>query len=649
MKRFIILLSLFMISTMSLLADGINGKTQHVHLDAYPDKIQVSAGEEVSILVDMKIDKHWWTYPVSEQMGSTPTEFTVITEGVLENPYKIFSKVPKVKVDPVFESEVEYFKRKAKFVLVMKAIRDIDFSAETIELNCKIQQCDSTTCLDGNIKFTVTPEATPVAPELLEKFRKYDVTYDPEMGYPIATFEKVDTPKEEVKEDKSNVSEAPTAAEEESKGLWSVIVMAMFNGLISIFMPCVFPMIPITVSFFLARSKDGGNGLRDAITYALGIIAVFTLFGALVAVMLKVFNIDILQGVNSPWFNSAIVIIFGAFGLSLLGAFEIQAPTSLTNKIDSKSRSSKGIGSVLLMSVVFALASFSCTGPFISTALVSALEHGSWVDPIVSMIAFSAVLASPFFFLALAPKALDKMQAGAWMNNIKIVLGFIVILMMTKYLNAALGAWVGELPRNAIMALYAGVSLLITLYILGVWRSKHDAPVDSLGTTRIIFAMVFAFTTFYFVAGLSGMSMGFLEGYFPSRSANTAVVSGGSNSAVISWEHDYAASLEKAKAEGKNVFVDFTGISCTNCKKMEGDMFPRATVIAGINEMVPVKLYTDKRGEEYEKNKELRIKKFHSMANPLYVIVTPEGEEIARMNYTSDEKEFTDFLAKGKK
>ena len=643
MKRFYITLILFLFCGISLFSQTDN---QHIKFEFFPEKLQVKAGEEVNVLLWMKIDKGWHTYPIHEQMGSTPTEFFVKEEGTFELISKIYAKNPKVKFDSTFESEVEYYKGKANFILVLKALKDIDFSTENYSMSVKVQQCDDETCVDGVFISPILPEVATIPADMINGMREYVVTYDPDYGYPMATFE-TEEAVSEVVEEKEEAEAVVEDDSKEKKGFWGMILVALFNGLVAIFMPCVFPMIPITVSFFLKRSEDGGNGMRDAIVYAFSIVATFTIFGGIIAVAMKVFNVDLLSVVSTPVFNIIIVGIFIFFGLSLFGAYEIQAPAGLTNKLDAKSRNSKGILSVVLMAIVFALASFSCTGPFISAALVTAIEQGSWVSPLISMACFSAVLASPFFFLALSPGLLNKTKAGAWMNNIKIVMGFIVIAFSTKYLTVALVGWGIEIPRNLIMAIYASCGLIVTLYVLGVWRSKHDAPVDSLGYPRILFALAFALLTFYFVSGFGGQSMGFFEGMLPARSATSMTVAG-TLSSSIDWGHNYEEALVKAKEEGKNVFVDFTGVSCTNCKKMEGDIFPRPAVIEGIKQYVAIKLYTDKRGDEYKANKELRNNTFHSYANPLYVIVTPEGEEIARINYSSEE-DFLDFLTKGTK
>lgn len=644
MKKVLLLLTLFFISFIA-----INAQDKHVKLEVSAEKTVIKSGEETRLLVNMTIDEHWYTYAINAQLnkegiGPQATEFSIKPDDAFEKIAKIYAQKPKSKKDEGFQMDILHYKEKAYFIIKVQAKKDIDFGKDKIDLVAYLQQCDATKCLPGE-EFTATISKQPakISEDMLKSTIEYSITYDGS-GYPVATS------KESLKaEDKTKTSEKAEIKEEKSGGsIWSMIIRALGDGILSIFMPCVFPMIPITVSFFTKRSestKGKGRGMRDAVAYALGIVGSFTLFGLLVSLIFGAAGMQDL--VSSPWFNFFVVGIFLFFGLSLLGAYEIQVPTKLTNKIDAKSRNTSGLTSVFLMSATFALASFSCTGPFIADSLVAA-AHGSWFYPMIAMMCFSAALAFPFFFLALFPAALNKMpSAGAWMNNIKIVLGFVVLAIATKYLNNALQVWGMDLSRGFVLSIYTACCLLITLYILGVFKTKMDAPVESVGTMRILFAVIFATMTIFIFSGFFGGSLGFLEGMLPARTLTEISSVNGQN---VEWLHNYDEAIAKAKEEEKNVFLDFTGMNCTNCKKMDGDMFPRPAVQEALNKMVKVKLYTDKRNDpESERYKKMQIDVYGTVALPTYIIITPEGKELGRISYTNSESEFLEFLAKGAK
>jgi len=638
MKYIAVLFAIIFALTISINAD----ETTKITIKANPNKLLVKAGETVDILVKINVDKKYYTYALEtqlnkDQIGPTPTEITIQPAESFEPINTIFAKEPKVKPDEGFEMDIKYYKDEAYFVLKLVATKDIDFSKDSIFASMYAQTCDHSQCFPPEeFKSVVSGNVVEINDEIYSHCLEYSVEIVE--GYPVATLKNGTNKQNEVESSKTKVKQ-------ESKGsLLDLILRALANGILSLFMPCVFPMIPITVSFFTKRSENNkGKGLADAITYALGIVGTFTVFGLLVSVIFGATGMQ--DMVSNPWFNIFVVAIFIFFGLSLLGAYEIQVPTSITNKLDAKSRQGNGMFSVILMSATFSLASFSCTGPFIADALVAS-AGGDWFYPMISMIAFSAALAFPFFFLALFPAAMSKMpRAGAWMNSIKIVLGLVVVSLATKYLHSALLGWGTGLERNFVLAIYAGVGLLITLYILGVFKTPHDAPVNGIAYLRLLFALLFATLTFYMISGFTGGSLGFMEGMLPAREITSTSVN-----AADDWLHSYDEAIAKAKETNKNVFLDFTGQNCTNCKKMDGDMFPRPAVAEAMSKMVKVKLYTDIRNDaESNKNKKMQLEQFGTVALPTYIIINPDGKEIARISYTSSEDEFLNFLNKGAK
>ncbi|MCK5742103.1 MAG: thioredoxin family protein, partial [Chlorobi bacterium] len=336
-------------------------------------------------------------------------------------------------------------------------------------------------------------------------------------------------------------------------------------------------MIPITVSFFAQRAEGnkGGSGLKDATAYALGIIAFFTGLGFIFSLIFGPAGIQ--EFAKNPWVYLFIGGIFIMFTFNLLGAFEIQMPTGMMNKLNKKSQTGKGIAAVLIMSLTFSLASFSCTGPFVGAVLMSA-SQGEWFYPIIGMLSFSTVLAAPFFLLALFPAALTSMpRAGAWMNNIKIVMAFIVLPTSLYFIsNAFVDFGIGFLTREVFLSIAAMCMLMNFLYLLGVFKTDMDASVQHLSVTRMFLALVFGALTLFLMSGLFGRQLGELETFLPQSETSVAVAGGTASHAE--WLTNYDEALVKAKAENKPIFIDFTGKKCTNCKKMERTIFPQAMI-----------------------------------------------------------------------
>ncbi|MFP4369046.1 MAG: protein-disulfide reductase DsbD family protein [Candidatus Kapaibacterium sp.] len=621
-------------SVNSFAQDMFEANTDNASVKAWPSKQQVSAGEEFSLKVDIEIKGKWYTYGFEEQIGPdgigpSPTEFYFFPEGKIEKSGDIKAPEPRNKFDEGFQFDVDYYKGSFTVEVAVKALEDIDFSNEKIEASVYMQLCKDEICLPpADYKAVIASE-----------------TYNPENLEIGAAKKKAGTKDEELK---SAADDEEEPSEAGGKNIWVTILISMGAGAAALLTPCVFPLVPITVSFFTQRSeKASSKGLRDAIVYALGIVFTFTALGLVFSLVFGASGIQELTA--SPWVNLFIVAIFLFFGLSLLGAYEIQIPTSITNNLNRKSQTGTGLSSVILMGLTFSLASFSCTGPLIAAALVSTAE-GDWFYPMVSMLSFSAVLAAPFFLLALFPTALKSLpKAGGWMNNVKVVLGMIVLAVTLKYLNNALLNWDAEISRGIFLAFWIGIGLLTTLYILGIFRMSHDTPVEKVSVVRIFFALVFAAFTFYLLSGYTGKQLGELEAFLPEPDQASLVVGGTMTNAADSspWYDNYEEAVQAAKEENKNIFIDFTGKFCTNCKMMERTVFPLPEVASEMNEMVKVKLITDLRKEPYISNKQFQLEKFKTIAIPFYAILTPEGEVIDTKSYTKNASAFAEFLSKG--
>lgn len=637
-----------LIAALALVCFSINAYSatnQHFKLTAKPSVLSVKAGESFWIKLTVSFDKGWHSYANKKivgplGIGPEPTSFRFEPKSAIQIDGKTINPKFKKKYDEGFETNIELLEGVSNFEIPVKAKKDIDFSKEKITAVVTAQQCDETSCLPTtDFKVTVSKEIytpTKAAPEAAPE----EVKEEPA---PVQNTQPAQQPAP-AKVDNKKAEQAKPQANGQSDLLTMIIVSAL-AGFGAFITPCVFPMVPITVSFFTKRNEQTkGKGLRDAIIYALGIIITFTAVGLLFAAIMGPAGAQQMAG--NPWFNLAIVAIFLLFGFSLFGAYEIQLPTSWSNKLNAKSMSSQGISSVILMSITFALTSFSCTGPLISAALVSA-STGEWFYPAVSMISFSTTLSAPFFLLALFPSALNSLpRAGGWMNNVKVVLGFIVLAITMKYLNNALIVWNMEIPRDLFLSLWIGIALLLTLYILGVFKTSHDSPVDRVGTLRLVFAIVFAGATFYLVSGFAGKQLGFLESFLPMPD-ETAVVAtvGGAPAAPAHavWMDSYKAATEAAIKDNKYILVDFTGKTCTNCKVMKKKVILNAKVQPLLSNFALAELYTDDKV-----NYDIQMRLFNSVALPLYAIIDPNGEKIiAKIEFTSDVDEFIKFLDNG--
>jgi len=447
-------------------------------------------------------------------------------------------------------------------------------------------------------------------------------------------------------------------------GILGFLWIAIVAGATSLLTPCVFPMIPITVSFFTKRAEKKTKGLVDSIAYGLGIMSTFTILGVILAAVLGPTGVG--DFATNPWVNIFIAGIFFIFAFNLFGAFEIQIPTKILNKLNMASRKN-GIFSVILMGLTFSLTSFTCTVPFVGTALISASD-GEWFYPIIGMLAFSGTFAIPFFLLSLFPRSLSSLpKAGGWMNNLKVVMGFLEIAAALKFVSNVDLVWGwGILSRELFLSVWIGCCLLSAIYLLGFFRMPLDTALEKVGALRAVFVIVFMTCTFYFLSGLFGKPLGELDAFLPPDNYRELMNGTSTNMAVNSkevvthkkveakdyvahdnWHSDYKAALAESKKTKKPIFIDFTGFTCTNCRWMEKNMFIKQSVRERLDQFVKVQLYTDRPQEPYVSNKRMQLDRFKDVALPLYVIVTPDDKTIATISYTRSEEEFVGFLDKG--
>jgi thiol:disulfide interchange protein len=607
----------------------------------------IEKGDGIYTLVaTATIDDHWHVYSkdLPSEDGPIATEF-VFLEGSYELVGDIREKGELIQeYDPNFMMDLSYYSN--------KMIMEQDFKingAMNVKGEIYFMTCDAEKCLPPeSIEFEINAKDGKL------------------VGGEASA---VDTT-----EDAPAVEDEDTEKEEEgSGGLWGIFAFGFLGGLTALLTPCVFPMIPMTVSFFTKQSGTKAKGISNAIIYGLFIVSIYTLLGFAVTV---IFGADALNALSTNvWFNLAFFLLLIVFAISFLGAFEITLPSSFVNKVDQQSYQG-GIIGIFFMALALSLVSFSCTGPIIGTLLVEAAVHGGVAGPLVGMGAFSLALALPFALFAAFPGWMNSLpKSGGWLNSVKVVLGFIEIGLAFKFLsNADLVVQAGYLTREIFIAIWIAVSAMLTLYLLGFIRMPHDSPLERLTVGRTLFGTLFLTFTIYLIPGLWGAPLKLISGFPPpmfySESPNGFGGGGGnvahaSSSDVIpdgadpshcphslNCFHDYEQGMAYAKEVNKPVLLDFTGWACVNCRKMEESVWSDPRVLDILRgDVVLISLYVDEKTklpkeEQYESkttgkkiktvgNKwaDFQIKHFQSNSQPQYVIIN--HEEIKPLNGTA--------------
>jgi thiol:disulfide interchange protein len=393
-----------------------------------------------------------------------------------------------------------------------------------------------------------------------------------------------------------------------------------------------------------------GKPARNALIYAGGIMATFTVLGMAIAVLVGAGGIN--RFAANPWVNLLVTGIFLAFAFNLFGAYQIALPASVLTRLDTATRRTGGseTAGILAMGLTFTLTSFTCTAPFVGTLLVRAAQ-GTWIWPLCGLLVFSAVFALPFFLLALMPSAVATLpRSGPWLQSAKVLMGFIELATAMKFLsNADLVLRWGIFTRTVVLVIWLGIAVAAALYLLGVagWRPGQSR--SRLTPARMLAALVPLTVAVYVARGLGGRRLGELESFVPPPEG--AVTSGMTSvRGELPWlVNDYDGGLARARVEHKQVMVDFTGYTCTNCRWMEANMFPRDEVKRELGRFVRVRLYTDGQGELYQRQQRMEQEKLGTVALPYYVIVDTLGAVKAQfLGMTRNRDEFVQFLSRGR-
>ncbi len=597
-------------------------------------------GEKIEAKLKANIEPNWHLYDIEQPgKGPFPTKITV-PEGLsfaLEGNPKSSGAI--TKYDPNFQIDTKFFADKAEFIVPIKA--NGEANGDDLAINVRYQVCDDKVCLP--------PKTVKVSFNGFE-----DVKRSSQSSVVGGQQNQNDqqTPTNDINTANSDNSiNSPNSIN--SENLWGFIWLAITLGALSLLTPCVFPMIPITVSYFTNHSSgDRKKAVKLATVYSLGIIATFTILGMLLAIFVGAAGINLFAA--NPWVNLLITGIFLFFAFNLFGAYEIAIPTGVLTKLDGLTRSKEGEGSgiigALLMGLTFTLTSFTCTSPFVGTILVSA-ANGSWQMPLVGMLAFSSIFALPFFVLALVPQYVSSLpRAGGWMNSIKVAMGFLEVAAAMKFISNVDLIWKwGIFTRPVVLAIWIALFGVLAIYLLGKFQLPHDSKPERIGAFRLMSAVLSLAIAFFLLTGLFGAKLGELESFLPpDLEGNSAKFFGGKSSEELKWiDNDLDKAIAQAKTENKKVFIDFTGYTCTNCRWMEANVFVKKEVEAEMSKFVLAKLYTDDGSENNTKQQEYQEKTFQTVALPFYAILDGEGKTVSTFpGLTRNVDEFLGFLQK---
>ncbi len=656
MKKLLILFAVFLTlgAVNAQILEPIKWKT----------KVEKISESEYNLVFEAEIKEHWHLYTQKEiEGGNLPTEI-IFDDEKSGKDFELIGKPTESEsitaYDKVFALDLNFFEDKGTFT---QKIKRLNKDIKTIKAEIAYQACDDKTCI----------------------YPSKNMTFD--LSKAVSVLDK--KVEEVIVEEQNNSSE---------KSLWGTFFIAFILGFGVLLTPCVFPMIPMTVSFFTKQSKDRATGIKNAFLYGFFIIVIYTLLGSLVSALFG--SNAMYEFSTGVIFNAIMFIVLVAFAFSFMGAFEIMLPNSFMNKVDSQSNRGGVIG-IFFMALALAVVSFSCTFPIAGTALLDAATKGG-IAPIISMLGFSTAIAIPFVLFAVFPGWLNGLpKSGGWLNTVKVVLGFLELAFAFKFLSMIdlVLEW-HFLEREVFIAIWVAIFGTLGLYLLGKITLPHDSPLKSISVGRLSLAIIVIAFTLYLIPGLWGAPLKLISGFPPPMSTNAESPYGvgftkqqkqvvtssnalnesenyASNSKLPEHAHlgpndlvvfnDYQQGLAYAKSVNKPVMLDFTGITCVNCRKMEEQVWVKNNIFNTLNnDIIIISLYVDDRtklpkSEQYEseltgnsvktygqKWLEYQQTRYNTNAQPLYIIQDTNGKDLNKpVGYTPDSNEYYNWLQEG--
>ena len=622
-----VLLCLLVLASAALSCLGWAQLPSPAKWSARVEPAKAAPGSKVELVIRAEIPAPWHLYSTKKfAVGEGPfgTEISLPKGGAVAEVGKAGQGSPIRKADKNFPgAQVEYYEGSAEFRVPLRLAKTARGTTR-IGASVLFQLCNDGQCLPPNysnpvkLSGTVDVSGAPVV----------DSTPLVAPGAP-ASGASVSTP-------------VPKEPAPESKGLLAYLGVAIGAGFLALLTPCVFPMIPITVSFF-SKTTPGQSPLKKALAYCAGIVGTFTALGVAVAAVFGATGLQTLA--TNPWLNLGLAAVFVALAASLLGFFEIGVPASLLNRFDAHGRT--GLVAPVLMGLTFSLTSFTCTLPFVGSVLVAA-SQGRFVWPVVGMLGFSTAFCLPFFLLALFPAALAKMpRSGAWLATVKAFMGFVELAAAVKFVSnfdlQAVPNGLGVVTREAFLAVWFGIALLAALYLLGVVRLP-EVPDGKIGLFRRAVGVATLVGAGYLLLAINGRPLGALTALLPPN-PYPGRETGATRTDGLVWLSDYETAATQAKAAGKPLFIDFTGVTCTNCREMEQNVFPVPEINRRLKEYVLVRLYTDRDRPDDRSNQKLLEKMTNTVTLPSYVANATGTPQVGA--FTRDTDAFAAFLDRG--
>ena len=654
------------------------GNAQILEPVKWSTKIEKKSETNFVLIFDGIIEKDWHMYSQFTPEGG-PLALEIVFKNQKGN-YDLIGKAKEGKTrtafNDIFGVNETFFEGKAH---IEQEIKILNPNLKTIEVEFDFQVCKEV-CINSNKKFSIAVpsllKVNAVIPTITEsKLDETKVT-----GIAVDTLSKEATPEvlklEKIDNATSRVVDdvqKPTPA----RSLWSVFLVAFLFGFTALLTPCVFPMIPMTVSFFTKQSKTRAAGIRNAIIYGISIIVIYVSLGFLVS---SIFGADALNSLaTNVWFNIGFFILLVIFATSFLGGFEIMLPNSWANKVDQQADRG-GIIGILFMALALAIVSFSCTGPIVGSLLVEAATNGV-IGPIVGMFGFSLALALPFMLFAMFPGWLNSLpKSGGWLNTVKVVLGFLELALAFKFLsNADLVLQLHLLEREVFLVIWIAIFGALAFYLFGKITLPHDSPLQHISVGRLYLGLITLAFTVYLIPGLWGAPLKLISAFPPPTQYSESPHGIGSSNAVSSSKDlpkgakigvhgivifdDYENGLAYAKSVHKPIMLDFTGHACVNCRKMENNVWSDSKVLPILkNDVVVISLYVDDKrelpadkqfvtasGDKIEtigdKWTDFMISRYKTNTQPLYVLTDLEGNNLNTANPTISYVNTEEYLA----
>lgn len=633
-------------------------------------RVEKKSETEFILIMDAKIDNGWHFYSQNTpDGGALPAVFTFKDA---KGNYQLVGKTTEGQYEKhfneIFEVDEYFFTKSAQFKQTIKVLNP---NLRMIKATLEGQTCIDGKCIQEDETFTFA------LPEMKVEESPITTAVDTSITPIIAT----DTVKETTvsKETPAPIENNPD--KNEKKGLLTIFFLAFLGGFAALLTPCVFPMIPMTVSFFTKQSKTKAEGKKNAIIYGISIIFIYVVLGSLVT---GIFGADSLNALSTNiWFNIIFFVLLVFFAASFLGAFEIVLPNSWANKVDRQADRG-GIIGILFMALALAIVSFSCTGPIVGTLLVESASKGG-LAPLIGMLGFSSALALPFMLFAMFPGWMNSLpKSGGWLNTVKVSLGFLELALAFKFLsNADLVSQTHYLERELFLAIWIAIFGAWAIYLFGKILLPHDSPLTHLSVGRLMMALLVSTFTIYLIPGLWGAPLKIISGFPPpmtySESPNGIGGTGGNSTAEKLPEHahfgphgivafdDYEYGLAYAKKVGKPILLDFTGDACVNCRKMEDFVWSTNEILPTLKDkVVLISLYVDRKielpkeqqyisketGKEIvtvgNKWSDMQITRYKNNAQPYYIILDSDGKDLnSPVGYTPDVDEYKKWLEDG--